>query len=268
MPRVFEILPLESNALVDHVKTKCSERRRYFFLWVENGDVTVECDGDSIPLSGASIVCIGPGKAWKITNCMDCSGKMIVFSAEFFCRRASEARLLQRCLVFDIPVALEISASIRKELEIILAEHGNQDEYSEEIIRLSLSSLMYLCERELSVKELSTGSDFKVTRRFKMMVEDKFREMRSVSAYADIMNVPVKQLTRAVYSTSGITPKQLISERIMLEAKRLLRYCEWSVKEIAVNLGFNEETNFSKFFRQHMGMSPSQFRDSCNSRRN
>ena len=76
------------------------------------------------------------------------------------------------------------------------------------------------------------------------------------------MNVSEKRLTRATTNTLGHTPKTMIVERVMLEAKRLLIHTELSIKEIAYDLGFEEPTNFIKYFRKHTGKTPIEFRES------
>jgi AraC family transcriptional regulator, transcriptional activator of pobA len=60
----------------------------------------------------------------------------------------------------------------------------------------------------------------------------------------------------------GKSPKVIISERVLLEIKRLLVHTNQSIKEIGFDLGFNEPTNFIKYFRQQTGQTPSEFRDS------
>ena len=60
----------------------------------------------------------------------------------------------------------------------------------------------------------------------------------------------------------GSTPKKIIDDRIMLEAKRLLAHSSESVKEISYSLGFDEPTNFVKYFRKHHLSTPIEFRES------
>lgn len=69
-----------------------------------------------------------------------------------------------------------------------------------------------------------------------------------------------KSLTAACKQTSGATPKQLIAQRLTLEAKRLLAHSKQSVHQIAFSLGFNEPTNFIKFFKKYTALTPRQFR--------
>ena len=57
------------------------------------------------------------------------------------------------------------------------------------------------------------------------------------------------------------TPKQIIDERIVLESKRLLVHSSMAIKEVAYELGYDEPTNFVKYFRKHTALTPSEFRE-------
>ncbi|HWB26704.1 MAG TPA: helix-turn-helix transcriptional regulator [Chitinophagaceae bacterium] len=85
--------------------------------------------------------------------------------------------------------------------------------------------------------------------------------LRSPSAFAKQLNVHVNHLNRAVKETTDKTTSQIIAERILQEAKILLRHSTWSVSEIAFALGFNEVTHFNNFFKKHLQTSPLKFRN-------
>ena len=85
--------------------------------------------------------------------------------------------------------------------------------------------------------------------------------LRSASDYARMLNVHVNHLNRAVKETSEKTTTQIIADRILQEAKILLRHSAWPVSEIAWTLGFNEVTHFNNFFKKHVMQSPLKFRN-------
>lgn len=86
-------------------------------------------------------------------------------------------------------------------------------------------------------------------------------ELRAASDFAHQLNVHVNHLNRAVKETTQKTTSQLIAERILQEAKILLKHSVWSVSEIAYALGFTEATHFNNFFKKHTEQSPTQFRN-------
>jgi AraC-like DNA-binding protein len=85
--------------------------------------------------------------------------------------------------------------------------------------------------------------------------------LRSASEFAKQLNVHVNHLNRAVKETTEKTTSQLIAERVLQEAKILLKHSKWSVSEIAYALGFKEVTHFNNFFKKHIQQSPLKFRN-------
>ena len=85
--------------------------------------------------------------------------------------------------------------------------------------------------------------------------------LRVASDYANQLNVHVNHLNRAVKETTQKTTTQIIAERMLQEAKILLKHSNWSVAEIAYALGFTEVTHFNNFFKKHIQRSPLKFRN-------
>ena len=85
--------------------------------------------------------------------------------------------------------------------------------------------------------------------------------LRSASDYANQLSVHVNHLNRAVKETTEKTTSQIIAERILQEAKILLKHSPWNISEISYALGFTEATHFNNFFKKHMQLSPLKFRN-------
>ena len=86
-------------------------------------------------------------------------------------------------------------------------------------------------------------------------------KLRSASQFADQLNIHVNHLNRAVKETLQKTTTVVIAERVIQEAKILLRHSKWGVAEIAYSLGFTEATHFNNFFKKHTEISPTKFRN-------
>ena len=99
-----------------------------------------------------------------------------------------------------------------------------------------------------------------IVRQFNYLVEKHFKEKHTVSEYADLLNKSPKTLSNLFGKFHDKSPLKLIQDRIMLEARRLLRYTEKPVSEIGYDLGFNDIQSFSRFFKKNEGNSPSDFR--------
>ena len=89
-----------------------------------------------------------------------------------------------------------------------------------------------------------------------------FSTWHQVSQYADRLGYSARTLNRLARQHTGLSAKQLIDERIILEAKRQLSHTDISVAEIAAQLGFDDASNFSSYFRRHTATTPATFRAS------
>ena len=98
-------------------------------------------------------------------------------------------------------------------------------------------------------------------RQFPIDEDHQSFSLRSASDFSSQLNVHVNHLNRALKETTDKTTSQIIGERILQEAKILLKHSAWTVSEIAYALGFNEVTHFNNFFKKHVQLSPLKFRN-------
>jgi AraC-like DNA-binding protein len=104
------------------------------------------------------------------------------------------------------------------------------------------------------------AADNELFARFRAAVDERFALTRQVEDYAKLLGCSVRTLTRASLAATGRTAKQLVDDRVALEAKRLLAESDLSAAEIGARLGFSEATNFGRFFARTVGCSPMAFR--------
>lgn len=147
------------------------------------------------------------------------------------------------------------------QLEIDYKRMVGGDNIPVEMLRHHLAAL--LLRVQLLEPEGGPGlaaADSEVLARFRHEVDRRFTTTRQVDEYAKLLGCSVRTLTRASLATTGRTAKQLVDDRVALEAKRLLAESDLPVAEIGVRLGFTEPTNFGRFFARTVGTSPGQFR--------
>ncbi|WP_439294289.1 helix-turn-helix transcriptional regulator [Lonepinella sp. BR2882] len=92
------------------------------------------------------------------------------------------------------------------------------------------------------------------------LLERHFCEQHQSQAYAELLHCTEKTLRLTCLNATGFTPKSLINQRLILESKRLLAFSTLNINQIAETLGFDESTNFNKFFKKEMGQSAKQWR--------
>lgn len=93
------------------------------------------------------------------------------------------------------------------------------------------------------------------------MLEKHFANVREPSFYAGKLKMSPSSFSKKIKLQFGKTPTQLIQERVVLEAKKLLHLTKKSVKEVAAELHFDDEHYFSRYFKNEVGIAPTQFRE-------
>lgn len=199
-------------------------------------------------------------------------GKVILFTDSFFSKTKADVNFLKSSILFyDF---LSVSKIQLTQTNNIFSELLNQmkqelsnenDPYLPDIIRNYLRSFLLHAERlrrKQDFIEVEKGELLDQFLLFKDLLEGQFRKVKAVSNYAAQLYITEKRLNKATSMVLGKTPKQVIDDRVMLEAKRLLAHSTDSVKQIGFILGFEEPTNFIKYFRKHQGATPIEFRES------
>ncbi|MEU1480975.1 helix-turn-helix domain-containing protein [Streptomyces sp. NPDC001668] len=95
--------------------------------------------------------------------------------------------------------------------------------------------------------------------RFLDALELHFRELHQAADYAELLGCSVRTLSRATRDATGKGVRELIDERRLLEARRLLGSARWDARTVAVHLGFTDPANFGRFFRDRTGLTPAAF---------
>ncbi|WP_460689696.1 helix-turn-helix transcriptional regulator [Nesterenkonia suensis] len=97
-------------------------------------------------------------------------------------------------------------------------------------------------------------------RDFRRLVERRFADWHDVADYADALGWSPRTLARASRQARGVTPKKIIDERLLLEARRLLVQTDLPVHSIGGRIGFEDPSNFTAWFRRQAGHTPGEFR--------
>jgi AraC-like DNA-binding protein len=148
-------------------------------------------------------------------------------------------------------------------VSMCVAEMNTADLIQHEMLLVLLKRLIVnvtRMARKESFSEPVPDDKYNLMRKFSLLVEGHFRQQHAVSYYADRLNKSPKTLSN-LFALAGTSPSQIIQERILIEAKRLLSYSSKSAKEIAYELGFEDAAYFSAYFKKHVAQSPLEFRN-------
>lgn len=266
----IEVIPV-AETISKHVKEITVPHRTEFYniFWIQKGKAEYLIDFKPVQVKANSFLFVNKDRVKALDHLHKHDGKILLFTDSFFAKSNEDTKYLHSTILFndllEIPVidvkSLPSLQTIFTEIEAELTR--NNDSYHSDIIHTLLHCLLLVAERERrrqGFKELEKGADFDYTVLFKDLLEAQFKSLKSVSGYALQMNVSEKRLTQATSKTMGMSPKTIIDERVMLEAKRLLIYTNLSMKEIGYDLGFEDPTYFIKYFRKHTGKTPIEFR--------
>jgi AraC-like DNA-binding protein len=238
----------------------------YQLIWFAEGNATFRIDFRDVPVKANEILLLSAGQVCEFDTTSDYSGKMILFTGTFFTMTELDANFLHTSEILN-PVSLNKTAPVCPQLAwnliALLYEELKKpaDVFQSAIAQNFLRVILLEAERQLASSYSHVVNN--AGRKFFDTVEQHFRENRNTDWYVNYLGVNEKTLSKEVKALTGKTPKVYIDSRTILEAKRLLSYSNLSVKEIGYELGFDEPTNFNKYFRKHTNLTPTQFRESA-----
>lgn len=229
-----------------------------------------EIDFQKYEVSEGSLFFLSPGQvhSWELSDETD--GYIFFFSQEFYDLHFVNQKIRNfpffNSAVFPRKLQLESQDlhKIKTLFQEIETEHYSQNLMKESFI-LSLVNQIYIHSTRQFSKELdqqntaSSVSYFKHYQDFENLLEENFTTEKSIAHYADLMNISAKHLNRITQTVVQKTASEIILERVILEAKRMLIYLDESLVEIAFRLGYEEYSYFARVFRKNSGMTPTEF---------
>lgn len=240
----------------------------YKIVW-SMSDLKITIDGCNIELKKNQVLFCTPLNILQIPE-RSKETYALMFNREFYCIRDHDEEVSCNGLLFygsSRPVILDLDIQEKSTFEdvfMILKEEFNfKDNSQGEMLRVMLKRLIVKSTRFLKTKMsiLNFSTDrIDLVRKFNILVEKNFRNHHKVTDYAVFLYKSPKTVANIFAKLNGKTPLEIINERILLEAKRLLMFSEKSIQEIAYEIGYEDAGYFSKFFKKHSSFTPAEFR--------
>lgn len=242
----------------------------YQLIWFFDSGGTHTIDFKCFDIKNNTILFISKDQIHAFDDNLEIRGWLIHFNESFFMH--SDVDIFLKYNIFDSQENpfyeineenIEIASSY---ISLIQKELAQRTRFGyEEIIRFLLKSLLINLERthrESSNEKLEINNLYELQFfQFKELVEENYKKGFSIKEYADTLNVSTKTLSTITKSLVGKTPLNLISERLLLEAKRLLRFTTLQIGEVGFRIGFDDASYFVKFFKRNVGHSPKNYRN-------
>jgi len=275
-PQALYRLDLEVFSVADlrlRAKEELRLTHRYEFhtvVCVTRGTCTQIVDFKSIACAPGSLLVVRAGQAHNYGADADWDGWNLLFRPEFALPVSTTSHDLKLALDLErLPEHMVLSDQELGKVTDLLQQMREDtlldvpQEHVHTLLRHQLHTLLTRLSilqgrRQTQATLVSPASQR--FQRFQQLVDKRFAQWHQVADYANQLGYTEKSLARAVAAAAGTTAKAFIAARINLEAKRLLVHLDLPVVTIADRLGFDEPTNFSKFFKREVGCTPAEFR--------
>lgn len=256
---------------VDPAKGIPALRRVFNLIYLlKSGEHDVQLGAEERWLRPNDLVIVPENTVYASRYIHQCKGYCIHFRTDFI-RPLLNGALATDFPYFDleaehiIPVGEEESELLAGAFRDIITEYGRFSHEKDHVLR-NLIHILLLRVREVyrphatHMKESATRA-MELTNRFKHLVEQNFIEQRQVGWYAGKLGITPKHLGDVVKETIDRTPRQVIADVLLLEAKVLLRSTDLTISQVAQQLHFDDQAHFAHFIRQRSGLSPSELRE-------
>lgn len=266
----FKLFSFTDNSFFDHI-----QRQNYFSLiWVKEGAGTLKADFSEYEFTSNSLFAFSPYQPYMIKTQNPIVGIAIYFHPEFFCIYKHHKEVSCNGVLYNNiyqPPFVNVDelsvATLQMLCEQIKTEMQNPDLAQYELLISYLKIFLITAARlktqqqpEAALAVMENKEPF-ILQKLKDAIEENFRSIHSPSEYADLLYITPKALAKITKSYFNKTLSHIINERIIIEAKRELYLTSKSVKEIAAELGYEDEYYFSRFFKVNADVSPQLYRE-------
>jgi AraC family transcriptional regulator, transcriptional activator of pobA len=244
----------------------------YIVLFITKGTGVHYIDSKAYDVKPGMLFFLAPGQIhnWNLSD--DVDGYILFFTKEYLLVDFNNNTLAKLPFFFNpmnepyLMLDREGKTEITETFTKIDFEYQQKRKFFHDMIRLHLKILLIDLDRRHNnnsqhLLHLMKYQDNQI-RRLEALIDEYYKECKSVSKYADMMSVSIKQLNTLCKKTLGKTPGDLIQERIILEAKRLLVHSDYPVSYIAEELNYCDTSYFIRLFKKATHQTPEQFRAS------
>lgn len=261
------------NHLKEHSFIEKPHRHNFYLLVLfTHGTGTHEIDFDNYDIKKGSLFVVQPGQIhnWKLSS--DIDGFIVFYSQETYNLYFGNKKIEEYSIYQSVKSQPELffEENELQELEVYFKLMKAESDSGKPKQKDKIINLLDCINIEISRKYLSENNhktpiyNHKINQ-FEKLIATHFKTEKSPSFYAFQMNITLKHLNRICKSLLNKTATQLIAERVILEAKRLLIDQNKSISQIADELNFENYSYFAKLFKKENGISPSDFRRNLNS---
>ena len=225
-------------------------------------------DFTTLDTSPGSIHFVLPGQLHALDGKEGFLAHVLLFTEEFFLLKDETKNLLMKLFNYmdsGEPPVLHLDADDKEYIDRLIylleKENTSRAQNRDQILLDLLSVFVSKCMQIMDIPLLPMHSQEALQYiQFRKEVEKSHRTVHTVSEYAKRLNISTKAINDITRQFAGTTALEFIHQRIYIETKRLLKYSQKPIKQIAFDLNFTDTAHFTKFFKQRAGIPPQEFR--------
>ncbi len=263
----FKLFSYTDNCHFDHLQ----RNNFYTIIWNKTGGGFLKVDFSEYLFSENTFFAFAPYQPFMISSDKKMSGMAIQFHSDFYCIHRNPKETNCDRVLFNniyqepfIKINEEAESKLNQLLEQLIDELKQKENFEliVPILKIILVNATRLKAEIKNAQPKFTDSETPfVLRKLKTEIEQNFKTKHSASDYATLTNISSNALAKLVRTHFNKTLTELITERIIIEAKRELYMTSKPIKEIAWHLGYADEFHFSRLFKNNTDISPQMYRD-------
>jgi AraC-like DNA-binding protein len=266
----FKLFSFEDGTAFDHI-----QRLNYYSLiWVQKGNGKAKVDFSEFDFDEDILFSFVPYQPFMLTTNKAMKGMVLNFHPDFFCIHKHHKEVACNGVLFNniyqppfISVDQTASNTFSNLIEQMKVEMQNPDLAQYELLVSYLKIFLITASRLKTAQQpevrqaVADNQEPFILQTLKDTIEKDFKTKHSASDYAGALNISAKALAKITKTYFNKTLTDLIAERIVIEAKRELYLTTKTVKQIAYELGYDDEHYFSRFFKTNADVSPQLYRE-------
>jgi len=278
IPTLKDTPPSMKDLVADHFAHYLDEHKNlhfphkhsfYHLVYFSKGAGNHSIDFIQFPVENGQIYFMIPGQvhSWSFKTQPD--GYIVNFSEQYINALVVNPRYLDQFSFFSgvaneqvITIPADGRKIVEQILETVVREGNSKNELKDDYARAALVQLFILVNRYTSKANSNHPSSYNsvLLKNFQKLIDQHYKEKKLTKDYAAMLYVTPNHLNALCKDVTGHPAGELIRDRILLEAKRLLVNAKLTISEIALELDFADNSYFSRFFKKYEGMTPEVFR--------
>lgn len=266
----FKIFSFDDASQFDHV-----QRLNYYsMILVTEGNAQLKVDFSDYAIERNNMMCFSPYQPFMLSESNNIKGLVVNFHPDFFCIHKHHEEVACTGVLFNniyqppfVSFSEQDLLAFKNIIEQMKIEMQNPALAQYELlisylkILLINGSRLKIAQHPKALKKVEKGTEPFILKNLKDAIEQHYKTKRSASDYANLLSITPSALAKISKTHFNKTITDLIAERVIIEAKRELYLTSKAVKQIAFELGFNDEHYFSRYFKNNANISPQIYRE-------